>query len=262
MNPFDMLALQGVGAAYSALPTAFAIYVLLLVDARRKDSPAAADTQLGIKTVAATIAIVATAMFAFGLQGFLHVLLTFEDFMPRIKAALPNLLFGGLGVVASAFVLFPRTNAQEFPKAKRLAAGIIALVAGGAMLPLLAMFLDRLLAWPSWSEVARALTVAVVAVIVFAAAFSVLGRLSGIDMASQGPTMGQGVGVTPPAISPGQPQPQYPQQEQPQYPQQQQPQYPQQEQPQYPQQQQPQGQYPPQQGGGGVGPGWTTPGGG
>src|SRR5690606_21503247 len=126
MNPFDLVALQGFGLVYSALPAAFLVYFLLLFDARRKGSPSAGDDQIGIKTVAATIAIVATGMLALGLQAFLHVLLTFDDFGARLKAALPNLVFGGLGVVAAGLVLFPRTNAQEFPKAKRLAAGVIA----------------------------------------------------------------------------------------------------------------------------------------
>jgi hypothetical protein len=276
MNPFDLVALQGFGLVYSALPAAFVVYFLLLFDARRKGSASAADDQLGIKTVAATIAIVATGMFALGLVAFLHVVLTFEDFGPRIKAALPNLVFGGLGVVAAGLVLFPRTNAAQYPKAKRLAAGVIALVAGCVMLPMLAIFLQQLLAWPSWSEVARALSTALVSVIVFAAGFTVLGRLSGIDMRSTGPGVGQGVAAQP-AVQPGmpQPQPQYPgmqpgmphpgqpmQPGQPGQPGMAQPGMPQPGQPMQPGMPQPGYPGAPQgQPGAPVGPGWQTPGG-
>ncbi len=261
MNMLDLIALKGLGVAYSALPIAFVIYVLLLMHSRAKDSPAADDTQLGIKTVAAMIAIVATGLFAVGFQAFLHVILTFDDFGTRIKAALPNVVFGGLGVVAAGFVLFPRTNAEQYPKAKRLTAGMVALVAGGAMLPLLAMFLDRLLNWPSWNEVAGALSAAVVSVAIFGAAFNVLGRLSGINMKADGPGMGQGIeagnamqvaAVPQPAAA----QPSYPAQPAMPDP----GQYPPQG---YPAQgQYPQGQYPqPPQGQGQVPPGWNTPGG-
>lgn len=278
VNPFDLLALQGLGVAYSALPTAFVLYFLLLFDARRKDSPSAGDTQLGIKTVAATIAIVATAMLAMGLQSFLHVILTFDDFGARMKAALPNLVFGGLGIVAAAFVLFPRTNVAQYPKAKRLAAGIVALVSGAAMLPALAMFLQRLLAWPSWGDVAAGLATAVDAVVIFGASFAVLGRLSGIDMRTQGPSVGQGIGAGahgPPPIQAPAPQQVQPQHAAPQgYPPQGQPPqgYPQAQAPQgYPQQGYPQQGQPPQgapaapvpnAGSAPIGPGWSTPGGG
>jgi hypothetical protein len=269
MNPFDLVALQGFGLVYSALPAAFVVYALLLHDARRSGSPAAGDTQLGIKTVAATIAIVATGMFALGLQAFLHVLLTFEDFGPRIKAALPDLVFGGLGVVAAGLVLFPRTNAEQYPKAKRLAAGVIALVAGCVMLPMLALFLHQLLAFPSWAEVARALSTALVSVIVFAAGFTVLGRLSGIDMRSSGPGLGQGIGQN--LGSPGpvpQAQPMHPgMQPQPMPPQPMHPGMQPQMQPGMYPQPQPGMQQPgmqPQPGppqGQPIGPGWQTPGG-
>ncbi len=60
MNPLDLVALKGLGVAYSALPVAFVIYLLMVFHQRAKDSPAADDRQLGIKTVAATIAIVAS----------------------------------------------------------------------------------------------------------------------------------------------------------------------------------------------------------
>ena len=133
-------------------------------------------------------------------------MLTFEDFGARFKAAVPNLLCGGLGVVGTAFLLFPRTNAARYPKAKRLASGIVALLSGGVLLPSIAVALERILSWPSWSEVAKYLSIAVVVVAVFAVSFAVLLRLSGVDVAPArppGPTPGVGAPV---AAAPGYPQ--------------------------------------------------------
>jgi len=169
-------------AAWSALPFSFLIYFLLVFDSRRKDSDSAGDTQIGLKTVAAALIIVATFMFAMGFQQFLHVMLTFDEFWERLKGSLPSVLVGGLGVIGIALVLLPKTNSAEFPKAKRLAAGIIALVAGVAMLPALAQLIGALLDWPSWDVVASAFSSAVVALVIFAMAFMVLGKLSGMKM--------------------------------------------------------------------------------
>ncbi|MEX1364544.1 MAG: hypothetical protein AB1Z98_15565 [Nannocystaceae bacterium] len=245
-------------AAWSALPISVLVYLLLMYDARRKDSPAAEDTQLGLKTVAAVLIIVSTLMFAIGFQRFLHVMLTFDDFGDRMKGALPSVLVGGLGVIATGVMLFPKTNAEQFPKAKRLAAGMIALLSGIAMLPAVAMLLTQLLDWPSWDAVAEAASVTVDVVVIFGISFIALGKLSGMTMpelkSSGPPAQGPGQGY-PPQQQPQQPQyaaqPQgqpYPGQPQPQYPQ---PgQAPQAQAPQAypPQGQAPQGQPPPAQG--------------
>lgn len=240
-------------AAWSALPISLLIYLLLMYDARRKDSPAAEDSQLGLKTVAAVLIIVSTLMFALGFQRFLHVMLTFDDFWDRIKGALPSVLVGGLGVVATGVMLFPKTNAEQFPKAKRLAAGMIALFSGIAMLPAIAMLLTQLLDWPSWDAVAEAASVAIDVVVIFGIAFIALGKLSGMTMpelkSSGPPAQGPGQGYPPQP-----PQPQYAAQPQGQpYPGQGQPQaqYPQPgqaPQAQAPQAYPPQGQPPPGQG--------------
>lgn len=169
-------------AAWLALPIAVVIYFLLLFDARRKNSPAAGDEQLGLKTVAAVLAVVGTIMVAVSFQTFLEVILTFDNFWARIKGTLPSLLVGALGVLIATLVLFPSTNAKEFPKAKRLAAGMIALFSGVGLLPALAMFLAQLLDWPSWSAVAKSFSIAIDVLLVFAVSFGVLGKLSGIKM--------------------------------------------------------------------------------
>jgi hypothetical protein len=145
-----------------------------------------------------------------GLQGFLQVILTFDDFGARLKAAMPSLLVGALGVVGTALVLFPRTNAAQYPKAKRLAAGVVALVSGIAMLPALVDVLATVFEWPSWRLVAFSLATALTAGVIFVAGLWVLGRLSGVKMpaptakhAATGFGPGPGPGYGGPAPGPG-----------------------------------------------------------
>ncbi len=178
----DLFRFPGFDATWSAIPIAFLIYGLLLYDARRKDGTGPGDDQLGLKTVAATLAVVSTLLFATGLQGFLQTILTFDDVGARLKAAMPSVLVGALGVVGTALVLFPRTNAAQYPKAKRLAAGVVALVSGIAMLPALVDLLSKVLEWPSWRLVAVSLASAIDAGLIFLMSFAVLGKLSGLKM--------------------------------------------------------------------------------
>ncbi|MEM7152689.1 MAG: hypothetical protein AAF799_07595 [Myxococcota bacterium] len=180
--PFPLPMAPSALATWSALPLSLLVYLLLLYDARRKDSPTADDTQLGLKTVAAVLTVVATFMFALGLQDLLHTLLTFDEFWDRFKVSFPSVLIGGGFAVGGALVLFPRTNAEEYPKAKRLAAGVIAIVGAVSLLPALAGFISTVLDWPSWSAVAAALSSALVSSILFVLGFGVLGKLSGMKM--------------------------------------------------------------------------------
>jgi hypothetical protein len=174
--------LPGLDLVWLAIPLAALVYALLVYDARRKDSPAAGDDQLGIKTVAATLAVLATWVLATGLQGFLLAILTFDDFWERLKGSLPSLLVGGLVLVGAALVLFPRTNAEHYPKAKRLAAGVVALVSGVALVPALVNLLDNVFEWPSWRLVATALAQVIDAGVMFVIGLAVLGKLSGVKM--------------------------------------------------------------------------------
>ncbi len=232
----------------SAAPIALIIYLLLVLDARRAGSKAAGDDQLGLKTIGASLIVAGTGMFATSLQALLHLLLTFTAFWESFKALLPDLLVGGLAIGGVMFFLFPQTNAEEYPKAKRLAAGAVAVPSGILMLATLSMLISTVLEWPSWDSVAGALTSLITALVVFGASTYALAQMSGLDVASGTNT---GTGAAAPVAQPA-PQAQYPQQQAPAQPQAQ-PQYPQpqaQPQPQYPQQQAPaQPQYP-QPGGG------------
>lgn len=170
-------------------PLALVIYLLLVIDARRKDSPAADDDQLGIKTVAAALLVVGAALSSAGLHKLLHLLLTFTSFGVRIKAAIPELAVGILAVIAALYVLFPKTNVAEYPKAKRLAAGAIAVPGALATVALTAGFLSAVLEWSSWSAVAEALTGAVVAIVYFGASTMALAKMSGLSVPDiQAPT--------------------------------------------------------------------------
>ena len=209
--PFPLPMAPSVLATWSALPLSVLIYLLLLYDARRKDSPTAGDTQLGLKTVAAVLTVVATFMFALGLQDLLHTLLTFDEFWDRFKVSFPSVLIGGGAAVGTVLFLFPRTNAEEYPKAKRFAAGVIAIVGAVSLLPALAGFISTVLDWPSWSAVAAALSSALVSSILFLLGFGSLGKLSGMKMPEPKPKPAPA--AAPPQGQPfaGQPQPGQPQ---------------------------------------------------
>lgn len=214
--------LPNLDVAWLAIPLAGLIYLLLLYDARRSGSPAAGDDQLGIKTVAATLAVVGTWVIAHGLQVFLLTILTFDDVWDRMKTALPSLLVGTLVVAGAGLVIMSRTNAARFPKAKRAAAGVVALVSGVALVPALVGFLEVLLDWPSWRQVASAFSTVVTAAVVFLVALAVLGTLSGVRMperlarsSTMGPGGGAGLGqpfggMVPPQPGPSHPAPGHP----------------------------------------------------
>ncbi len=159
---------------------ALAIYLVLLWDARRAGSPAAGDEQLGVKTVAGALAITGVVMTATGVQQLLHVLLTFSDFIERIKAAVPDIAAGGVALLIGLVVIMPKSNIAQYPKASRLVAGAIAV--GGAVVCVggLASLLRSVLAWPSWNQVAQALSYFVVAATVLAAGLGRLMKLSGV----------------------------------------------------------------------------------
>jgi hypothetical protein len=237
-SPLDLFGGLGSGLALFLVPqVALAIYVLLVWDARRTGSPAASDDQLGIKTVAAALAITGVLTLAMGLQALIHLLLTFENFMPRLKGALPDLVTGMLAVIVALFIVFPKTNAAQFPKARRFTAGAIAVGGTAAIVTSFASLLRSLLAWPSWDVVASSIASFIVAVFVFGAGLGALMKASGIatapparPSAPKPQSSAQVPAVAPPQPYPPQPQPGYPQQPQPGYP--------------------PQQGYPPQGGGG------------
>lgn len=173
-----------------ALPLAILIYGLLLYDQRRAGSPAAGDDQLGLKTLAAVLSIAGTWVFAEGLGVLLLAILTFDDFWEKLKTGLPSFLVGAAVVIGAGLVLFSRTNAAQHPRAKRLAAGIVAIYAGVALVPALVGLLAAIFDWPSWRVVAAALARVIDVGLVFAIATGVLARLSGLEMATRmpGPT--------------------------------------------------------------------------
>lgn len=171
--------------AWLAIPIAILIYVLLLYDTRRTGSPAAGDDQLGLKTVAVTLAVLGTWVVANGLHGLLVAILTLDDVWDRLKLALPSLLVGALAVAGAGLVLLSRTNAARYPKAKRLGAGVVALVSGVALVPALVSFLEVLLDWPSWRLVATASATVLTMGVVFVSALAVLGGLSGVPLSER-----------------------------------------------------------------------------
>ena len=183
MGAFPLNSLPG--TELSVLPIAMTIYFVLLWEQRRPNSPSAADDQLGLKTVGAALTLVGVMLAASGLKSVLLVLLTFSDFVDRIKAAAPDLVVGAFVTILAVFVLVPKTNAAQFPKSKRLTAGAIALGGGTITVSALADLVRRVIAWPSWNAVADSLTLLVVAGVLFAIGMIALGKLSGVEIAPQ-----------------------------------------------------------------------------
>jgi hypothetical protein len=179
--PFNNLP----GTELSVLPVAVIIYFVLVWDARRAGSPAADDDQIGLKTIGAALTLVGVLMLAGGLQSLLHLLLTFSDFMDRLKALLPDLVVGALVAMVAVLMLVPKTNADRFPKSKRLTAGAIALAAGTTSVAALADVMRNVISWSAWSPLASSLSQLIVTAVLFAAGMIALGKLSGVQMAPQ-----------------------------------------------------------------------------
>lgn len=217
--PLDFLA-SGLGIAASTAPMALLIYLLLVLDARRKDSPAADDDQLGIKTVASSLVLVGVALFGTGLQGFLHALLRFEAVWAGIKVSLPDLAVGGLAVVLALKMLMPKTNASEYPKVYRLTAGAVAISTAGLTLASMSMLAGRLLDWTGWVSISQALTIFVVATVLFAVSTFALARLTGLKVELPAAVAQAAAAAQAPMMASGQQmqmQDPYGQQQQPQY---------------------------------------------
>jgi hypothetical protein len=264
-------------AAGLAIPVAGAIYVLLFWGKRSAaECPWREDDQIGLKVIVGTLIMVGTALLAGGLQGLLHLLLTFKEFAPRIKAALPDLIVGAAVVGGAIMFAVPKTNHTEHPKALRLTAGAIALSSAVATVIGLEDLLKTTFNWSSWHNFAGSFTSLLTAAIVFAASGYLYAKMIGVEvpdipLPTESPQQGQAqfTGQQPQGqMAPQQVQAPAPAPAPPQQGGYQQPQqggYPPQQQAGYPPQQQ--AGYPPQQGGGSAPPrpgggGYPPPGGG
>jgi hypothetical protein len=233
----------GAMAAAFAVPVAGAIYFLLTWGKRSSGECSwRDDDQIGLKVIVGALIMVGTVLFAAGLQGLLHLLMTFKNFVPTIKAVLPDLLVGVVVVGGSIMFAVPKTNHAQQPKALRLTAGAIALVGAVATVINLDELLKTIFQWPSWSDVAGALTSLVTSVVVFGGSGYLYAKMVGVEMPD----------IPLPSEAQAQPAQQQYQQQPPQQQYQQQP--PQQGGYQQPGQPGPGGGYPPQQGGGGYPP--------
>lgn len=264
----------GTFAAVAALPVAAAIYLLLFWGKRSAaECSWRDDDQIGLKVIVGTMILMGTALLAGGLQGLLHLLLTFKNFVSTLKVVLPDLLVGAAVLGGTIMFVVPKTNHGAHPKALRLTTGAIVLVGAIATVMGLDSLLKTVFLWPSWGEVADSLTSLVTAVVVMGGAGYMYAKMIGVEVPDipmpqqQSTSQQQGA-----AQQQYQQQAGYQQQgaapQQQQYPQQGAQQYQQQQAGGYPPPQQaggypsPQqgGGYPPQQGGGGSAP--PRPGGG
>ena len=173
-----------IGPVVLAPPVAALLYGLLRWEASRTDPAEHRDWQIGVKSLIGTILLVGAFHFGRGMRALVHLLLTFERFGGRLEALMPDLLVGAFVVGSAAFVLFPRTNVELYPRIRRLLAGIVAMFGGVMCIEALTDLVTVVLAWPSWSAVALALSSLLTAAGSFAVGGYLLARDSGIDVPS------------------------------------------------------------------------------
>ncbi len=123
------------------------------------------------------------------MRALIHLLLTFERFGARLEALIPDLLVGVLVVGLAGWVLFPRTNVEQFPRVRRLLAGMVALFGGVMFVEALADLLTVMLAWPSWSGVALALSGVLTSAGSLMVGGFLLARESGIEVPALPPAL-------------------------------------------------------------------------
>ena len=178
-------AIGGFGtiAAAAALPIAGAIYVLLFWGKRSSaECSWREDDQIGLKVIVGTMIMMGTALLAGGLQGLLHLLLTFKNFVPTIKVVLPDLLVGAAVLGGAVMFAVPKTNHAAQPKVLRLTAGAIVLVATIATVMGLDSLLKTIFLWPSWSAVVESLTSLLTAVAVMGGSGYMYAKMIGVEV--------------------------------------------------------------------------------
>jgi hypothetical protein len=171
----------GTIAAAATLPVAGAIYILLFWGKRSAGECSwREDEQIGLKVIVGTMIMMGTALLAGGLQGLLHLLLTFKNFVPTIKVVLPDLLVGAAVLGGAIMFLVPKTNHSQQPKALRLTAGAIALVGAVSTVMGLDDLLKTIFLWPSWSDVVDSLTSLITSVAVFGGSGYMYAKMIGV----------------------------------------------------------------------------------
>lgn len=178
-------AIGGFGtiAAAATIPVAGAIYVLLFWGKRSTGECSwREDEQIGLKVIVGTMIMMGTALLAGGLQGLLHLLLTFKNFGATLKVVLPDLLVGAAVLGGSIMFLVPKTNHAAQPKALRLTAGAIALVGAVSTVIGLDTLLKTIFLWPSWSDVVDSLTSLITSVGVFGGAGYMYAKMIGVEV--------------------------------------------------------------------------------
>jgi hypothetical protein len=178
-------AIGGFGtiAAGAAIPVAGAIYVLLFWGKRSAGECSwREDEQIGLKVIVGTMIMMGTALLAGGLQGLLHLLLTFKNFGPTLKVVLPDLLVGAAVLGGSIMFAVPKTNHAQQPKALRLTAGAIVLVGAVSSVLGLDSLLKTIFLWPSWSDVVDSLTSLITSVAVMGGAGYMYAKMIGVEV--------------------------------------------------------------------------------
>jgi hypothetical protein len=173
----------GMVAAALTIPIAGAIYILLFWGKRSEGECSwRDDDQIGLKVIVGTLIMIGTALFAVGLQGLLHLLLTFESFVPRLKGAMPDLLVGAVVVGGAIMFAVPKTNHEQQPKTLRLVAGAIALTSAVFTVLGLDSLLKTVFLWPDWHAVAGSFTSLVTAVVVFGGSGYMYAKMIGVEV--------------------------------------------------------------------------------
>jgi hypothetical protein len=172
-----------------------ASYFFMVWDSRKEGSASKDDGQMGIKLVALFLLIVGIGIASGGATSLLHYLLSgTKTGTPMLKGSIASIIAGGAAVFGVSVMLLPRTNAKQYPKATRYAAGYLAGIAGAMALWSFNEVLGGLINSVPWvansGSFARLVVFAAIAVV----ALGKLGGLSGWSAPAR-PAFPQGGGM-------------------------------------------------------------------
>jgi hypothetical protein len=181
-------------------------YFFMVWESRREGSASKDDGQMGIKLVGLFLLLVGLAIATGGVTSLLHFLLSgAKTGKEALKGSIATVIAGAAAIFAVIVLILPRTNAKQYPKATRYAAGYLAAVSGTVALVSFQGLLSGLIMGAPWVMNAGNAASLVVYGGIAAVALAKLGALSGWTAPAPRPVYPpqQGGGMPPGGMPPG-----------------------------------------------------------
>jgi hypothetical protein len=186
VNEFRAVAGQAVHvlgdvlAPFAAILFVVAAYFFITLDRQRANSPNKDDTQVGIKLVLYSLIIVAIGLVAGGLGQLLaYILGGAKGGSGPVRAAMPPIIVGAVGIAAIATQLLPRTNSATYKQGERFALGFLGVQYGAGALIALNDVVTGLFTSAGWQPTSGHVATLVVAAAIALVAITRLGKHSG-----------------------------------------------------------------------------------